>query len=110
MLQGARKIFTNGPYAPEQAGLAGILGLAGSENVQVRPGCMHAVSSAVAGLDCDNHRVSTPTCMLQGEDQKKLDVLANEVFINVLRRCGQCSVLVRLLPSAHATSTCIPCG
>ncbi len=31
---------------------------------------------------------------LQGEDQKKLDVLANEVFINVLKRCGQCSVLV----------------
>jgi fructose-1,6-bisphosphatase len=30
----------------------------------------------------------------QGEDQKKLDVLANEVFINVLKRCGQCSVLV----------------
>ena len=32
------------------------------------------------------------------EDQKKLDVLANEVFINVLRRCGQCSVLVRPFP------------
>ena len=46
-----------------QAGLAGVLGLAGSANVQ-------------------------------GEDQKKLDILANEVFINVLRRCGQCSVLV----------------
>ena len=30
----------------------------------------------------------------QGEDQKKLDIVANEVFINVLRRSGQCSVLV----------------
>ena len=32
---------------------------------------------------------------MQGEDQKKLDIVANEVFINVLRRSGQCSVLVR---------------
>jgi hypothetical protein len=31
---------------------------------------------------------------MQGEDQKKLDIVANEVFINVLRRSGQCSVLV----------------
>ena len=31
----------------------------------------------------------------QGEDQKKLDVLANEVFINLLSKCGQCAVLVR---------------
>ena len=46
-----------------QAGLAGILGLAGSANVQ-------------------------------GEDQKKLDILANEVFINMLKRSGQCAVLV----------------
>ena len=34
------------------------------------------------------------TFHLQGEDQKKLDIVANEVFINVLRRSGQCSVLV----------------
>lgn len=32
---------------------------------------------------------------VQGEDQKKLDVLANDVFINLLRKCGQCGVLVR---------------
>jgi fructose-1,6-bisphosphatase I len=31
---------------------------------------------------------------VQGEDQKKLDVLANEAFINVLSRCGQCGLLV----------------
>ncbi|KAK9829434.1 hypothetical protein WJX72_005853 [[Myrmecia] bisecta] len=49
--------------AVRKAGLAGLLGMAGSSNVQ-------------------------------GEDQKKLDVLANEVFINVLRNCGQCAVLV----------------
>lgn len=31
---------------------------------------------------------------MQGEDQKKLDIVANEVFMNVLKRSGQCSVLV----------------
>jgi len=31
---------------------------------------------------------------VQGEAQKKLDVLANEVFVNVLSRCGQCALLV----------------
>ena len=31
---------------------------------------------------------------VQGEDQKKLDVVANEVFKNVLRKSGQCAVLV----------------
>lgn len=36
---------------------------------------------------------------VQGEDQKKLDVLANDVFINLLRKCGQCGVLVRLSPT-----------
>lgn len=46
-----------------QAGLAGVLGLAGSSNVQ-------------------------------GEDQKKLDILSNEVFKNVLKKSGQCCVLV----------------
>jgi Fructose-1-6-bisphosphatase, N-terminal domain len=32
---------------------------------------------------------------VQGEDQKKLDVLANDVFVNLLRKSGQCAVLVR---------------
>ena len=31
---------------------------------------------------------------VQGEDQKKLDVVANDVFKNVLRKSGQCAVLV----------------
>ena len=31
---------------------------------------------------------------VQGEDQKKLDVLANEAFMNILSRCGQCGLLV----------------
>lgn len=46
-----------------QAGLAGMMGMAGSSNVQ-------------------------------GEDQKKLDLVANEVFKNSLRRSGQCCILV----------------
>lgn len=49
--------------AVRKAGLAQLLGLAGTENVQ-------------------------------GESQKKLDILANEVFINVLRKTNTCSVLV----------------
>lgn len=49
--------------AVRKAGLAGMLGMAGSENVQ-------------------------------GEDQKKLDVLANDVFINLLTKSKQCAVLV----------------
>ena len=31
---------------------------------------------------------------VQGEDQKKLDVVANEVFKNMLKKSGQCAVLV----------------
>ncbi|KAI7839213.1 hypothetical protein COHA_007026 [Chlorella ohadii] len=49
--------------AVRRAGLAGMMGMAGSENVQ-------------------------------GEDQKKLDVIANEVFKNSLRRSGQCCILI----------------
>lgn len=49
--------------AVRRAGLAGMMGLAGSSNVQ-------------------------------GEDQKKLDIVANEVFKNSLRRSGQCCILI----------------
>jgi fructose-1,6-bisphosphatase I len=49
--------------AVRKAGLAGMLGMAGSANVQ-------------------------------GEDQKKLDILANDVFISLLTRCKQCAVLI----------------
>ena len=37
---------------------------------------------------------------VQGEDQKKLDIVANEVFKNSLRRSGQCCILV---------GACVPC-
>lgn len=49
--------------AVRRAGLAGMMGMAGSSNVQ-------------------------------GEDQKKLDLVANEVFKNSLRRSGQCCILI----------------
>lgn len=31
---------------------------------------------------------------VQGEDQKKLDVLSNDIMINALRASGKCSVMV----------------
>ena len=49
---------------------------------------------------------------VQGEEQKKLDVLADDVFVNVLTRCGQCAVLVLLssLPTGlWADSECKTC-
>lgn len=30
----------------------------------------------------------------QGEDQKKLDVLSNDIMVNALRASGKCSVMV----------------
>lgn len=51
---------------------------------------------------------------VQGEDQKKLDVIANDVFKNVLRKSGQCSVLVSeeedepiFIEPAHRGSYCV---
>ena len=47
-------------------------------------------------LPCSSMRICAHCApATQGEDQKKLDVLANEVFINLLSKCGQCAVLVR---------------
>ncbi len=43
---------------------------------------------------------------LQGEDQKKLDVLADDVFVNVLSRCGQCAVLVSSLFTSSFINAC----
>jgi fructose-1,6-bisphosphatase len=52
----------------------------------------HAVRRAgVAGNDVLGAAGSSN---VQGEDQKKLDIVANEVFKNVLRKSGQCCVLV----------------
>ena len=38
----------------------------------------------------------------------QLDVLANDVFINLLRKCGQCGVLVRN-PKPFTNRTSIVC-
>jgi fructose-1,6-bisphosphatase I len=50
---------------------------------------------------------------VQGEDQKKLDLIANEVFKNVLLRSGQCSIMVSGVEtrfiSNGAECTWIPC-
>ena len=54
------------------------------------------VSILTPKLPCSSTRICAHCASaLQGEDQKKLDVLANEVFINLLSKCGQCAVLVR---------------
>ena len=48
-----------------------------------------------------------PRKCLQGEDQKKLDILANEVFLNMLAKSGQCAVVVSMLaPSHHCHMSC----
>ncbi len=46
------------------------------------------------------------TCFAQGEDQKKLDVLANEVFINMLAKSGQCAVIVSMDLCSEWDSLC----
>lgn len=49
-------------------------------------------------------RLTLELTALQGEDQKKLDIIANEVFKNVLKRSGQCAVLVSERRSGGAAS------
>ena len=55
--------------------------------------------------------VCSAGCQAQGEDQKKLDILANEVFINLLTKCGQCAVLVSgPPPPGPCSGGCPPSG
>lgn len=84
-----------------RAGISNLTGLAGAANIQVRTcpmalhgSCMHAV--------CTPGRVPSPHAPFfspqlhshwQGEDQKKLDVVSNEVFKNCLAACGRTGVL-----------------
>jgi fructose-1,6-bisphosphatase I len=51
------------------------------------------ISSKVRKAGIANLYGATGTGNATGDDQKKLDVLANEVFINVLRSSQKCSVL-----------------
>ena len=43
------------------------------------------------------------TCTAQGEDQKKLDVVSNEVFCNCLRASGRTVSVHALLPLVHGS-------
>lgn len=54
------------------------------------------VASAVrrAGVAGSDILGKAGTSNVQGEDQKKLDIIANDVFKNVLKKSGQCSILV----------------
>ena len=53
-------------------------------NVDVRPEFVHG--NASVGLAGETN--------VQGEEQKKLDVLSNDIMINSLRASGKCAVLV----------------
>ncbi|KDD74496.1 fructose-1-6-bisphosphatase [Helicosporidium sp. ATCC 50920] len=61
----------------------------------ISTGCKF-VSMAVqrAGVAGSNVLGQAGSTNVQGEDQKTLDIVANEVFKNVLRKSGQCAVLV----------------
>ena len=54
----------------------------------------HSPPSPQAGLAGNDVLGMAGSENVQGEDQKKLDVMANEVFKNVLSRTGQCAVMV----------------
>lgn len=76
-----------GPNQPRVRGRLSIL----INSISV--GCKY-VANAVrkAGLAGDMGMAGSSN--VQGEDQKKIDLIANEVFKNVLKRSGQCCVLV----------------
>ena len=69
--------------AVRRAGISNLFGAAGNTNVQVRP-----------GQGGDKHRDIDDGWMCQGEEVKKLDVLANDLFINMLRSSYASCLLV----------------
>ena len=116
-----------------RAGISNLTGLAGETNVQARaaagvaaamPGqprpqmCRPAVgwgdaAQFVTGL------LSLSGFLMQGEDQKKLDVISNEVFSNCLRQCGRTGIIAseeedqpvragRAVPAGHAVPAWCP--
>lgn len=79
-----------------QAGLAKLIGLAGETNVQVYSNFLRVhilllirvLRLSNRGSNCNTNWVYC-FCFLKGEEQKKLDVLSNEVFINALVSSGR---------------------
>lgn len=74
------------------------------------------VSNSVrkAGVAGNNVLGAAGSSNVQGEDQKKLDIISNEVFKNVLRKTGQCCLLVTeeeeepvLMPEAQRGDYCV---
>lgn len=70
-----------------QAGLAKLIGLAGETNVQVYSNFLRVHILLLIRV-CNTNWVYC-FCFLKGEEQKKLDVLSNEVFINALVSSGR---------------------
>ncbi|TVU19544.1 hypothetical protein EJB05_35696, partial [Eragrostis curvula] len=88
--------------AVNKAGLAKLIGLAGETNVQASkepPPTARSLSSHLPPFLPSPFRALmtqalTCKCALQGEEQKKLDVLSNEVFVKALVSSGRTCVLV----------------
>ncbi|KAL5223382.1 hypothetical protein ABZP36_028095 [Zizania latifolia] len=82
--------------AVNKAGLAKLIGLAGETNVQASAPAYQPSSprlTSVIFLPCEIEMVKHSLCD-QGEEQKKLDVLSNEVFVKALVSSGRTCVLV----------------
>uniref|UniRef100_A0A0D3G850 fructose-bisphosphatase n=4 Tax=Oryza TaxID=4527 RepID=A0A0D3G850_9ORYZ len=81
--------------AVNKAGLAKLIGLAGDTNVQASNPISDPLYSTLLFLHtnpCDGGW--PPRVAVQGEEQKKLDVLSNEVFVKALVSSGRTCVLV----------------
>ena len=71
--------------AVRRAGISQLFGAAGDTNVQVN--CLFAVLDLIE-INVVQSKISFCVlhfCFIQGEEVKKLDVLANDLFINMLR-------------------------
>ncbi len=66
--------------------MVGCASLYCADNCQYYPRIQKAGVAGVLGLAGASN--------VQGEQQKKLDVIANDVFVNLLRKSGQCCMLV----------------
>ncbi|KAK9072176.1 hypothetical protein SSX86_008608 [Deinandra increscens subsp. villosa] len=87
--------------AVNKAGLAKLIGLAGETNVQAKndpfqpePALTNYLTSLI--LHIHSPFISSHRCLFlfQGEEQKKLDVLSNEVFVKAMVSSGRTCILV----------------
>ena len=48
------------------------------------------------------------TANVQGEDQKKLDIISNDIMVDALKKCGKTAVLISEVRSIAADWTIAP--